>query len=430
MWRPLPGRRQPISAASRAVNPEAIHKRIQAALGGALPGKIGVAVSGGSDSLALLHLMAGWAGPEIAAVTVDHGLRPASAREAEFVAKVCASLNIRHTTLVWEAWDGQGNLQDRARRARYGLIADWAGAEAIAHVALGHTIDDQAETFLMRLARSAGIDGLSAMPAARDWGGIVWLRPLLETSRSALRDYLKRRNVVWIDDPSNEDEGSERVRARHALASLAPLGLGAEQIARSARNLAEARGALAAQTVQAADAIAATDAGDVILDLGGLSHQPAEIRRRLVGGALAWVGSAEYGPRGAALHGFVDRLMAGEDATLHGCLALVGDGKARICREYEAVRNLQSAAHETWDSRWVFRGGPAGEGVIRALGPDGLRDCPDWRETGRPRAALLASAALWQGQNLVSAPAAGLAGGWRLEIARECPDFKTFLLSR
>ena len=122
-------------------------------------GRIGVAVSGGSDSMAALHILAGVAaesGVAIHAATVDHGLRPEAADEARQVAKVCVALAVPHEVLRWEHMEISGNLQDQARQARYRLIAGWARERGLSAVVLGHTLDDQAETFLMRLARSSG----------------------------------------------------------------------------------------------------------------------------------------------------------------------------------------------------------------------------------------------------------------------------------
>ena len=136
-----------------------------------LPDRLGVAVSGGGDSMALLCLAADWAaegGPPVMAVTVDHRLRPEAADEARMVAqRFCADgWRAACDTLVWDHAKIGGNLQDAARRARYRLIADWARGRGVAHVAMGHTADDQAECVLMGLARAAGIDGLSGMRRA------------------------------------------------------------------------------------------------------------------------------------------------------------------------------------------------------------------------------------------------------------------------
>lgn len=128
--------------------------------------------------LSLLHRLSAAAGTHLEAVTVDHGLRPEAAEEAVFVARYAGTLGLRHETLRWRGWDGQGNLQNAAREARYRLMADWAERRGLPCVALGHTADDQAETVLMRLARRAGVDGLSAMAPRSDRHGITWLRPL------------------------------------------------------------------------------------------------------------------------------------------------------------------------------------------------------------------------------------------------------------
>ncbi|MGB7261684.1 MAG: tRNA lysidine(34) synthetase TilS, partial [Albidovulum sp.] len=130
------------------------------------PDVIAVAVSGGSDSMALLSLFAriqARRGGQLRAVTVDHRLRPEAADEAQAVAAFCQKINVQHDILVWDHGEITGNLQDQARRARYGLIGEWAQRSGIGHIVLGHTADDQAETFLMGLAREAGIDGLSGM---------------------------------------------------------------------------------------------------------------------------------------------------------------------------------------------------------------------------------------------------------------------------
>ena len=129
------------------------------------PQVLGVAVSGGSDSMALLHLMHEFCQInkiELQAVTVDHRLRPEAAQEAAHVARQCAEMGLPHDTLIWQDWSGEGNLQNAARNARYHKMACWAGTRGIDTIAVGHTADDQAETVLMRLARRSGVDGLLA----------------------------------------------------------------------------------------------------------------------------------------------------------------------------------------------------------------------------------------------------------------------------
>ena len=373
---------------------------------------LGLAVSGGGDSIALLHL-AVEAGIARRAVTVDHGLREGSAAEAARAGRICAGLGVAHDILRWQGWDGRGNLQDQARRARYRLMADWARGHGLDAVALGHTRDDVAETFLMRLARGAGVDGLAAMQAVRRAEGMLWLRPLLGIGRDELRAELRRRGADWIEDPSNENPAFDRVRIRRAQAVLADLGLGFDRLAGVAGHLAQVREALDRQLADLAPRLAREDRGDVVLAPAAFD-QPPEILRRLLVAALRWVASADHGPRGPALAQATVALRAGRGVTLAGCRMLPRREGLRICREWQAVRDLAAPADGLWDGRWRFAGG-AGAGLeIRALGEVGLALCPDWRATGLPRPGLLASPALWEGARLVSAPLAGRAEGWNL----------------
>lgn len=394
--------------------------------------RLGIAVSGGGDSVALLHLAAESASRSalpISAVTVDHGLRPESAAEARSVAECCKSLGVDHTTLLWHGWDGVGNLQDQARRARYRLMAEWARAEGVAAIALAHTSDDQAETFLMRLARGAGVDGLSGMAERREAYGIVWLRPLLQVGRQELRDYLSRRDIGWSDDPSNDDRRFDRIKARQALATLAPLGIDARSLSAVASNLRDARSALERQTRSAGESIATIDVGDVVLDRAGLEAQPAEITRRLLVHAIKWVCSAEYGPRGASLADAQVALSNDTDVTLHGCRLLASKSQIRVTREFHAVKDETAAVGALWDRRWRVFGKENKDLTVRALGDEGLRHCPDWRQAGHPRISLLATPALWRGEHLVAAPLAGKAEGWTAELVHPANHFLGTMIS-
>jgi len=186
-----------------------------------------VAVSGGSDSMALLLMVHAYLAdmdnsPRLVAVTVDHGLRREAVREAEQVAAFCAERAIAHKIVCWEGEKPQSGLMERARHVRYQLLCDQARLHGARVIFTGHTLDDQAETYLMRAARLGKSQpvarGLSAM-ARQSWlcGGFRLIRPLLEMRRHALRHFLQRQHVRWIEDPSNEDQRFERVRLRQSV---------------------------------------------------------------------------------------------------------------------------------------------------------------------------------------------------------------------
>ena len=368
---------------------------------------IGVALSGGGDSTALLHLCQ-TAGFRVEAVTVDHRLRAESAEEAAAVRMACAALGIRHEVRVWEHGAVAGNLMDQARRARMGLILDWARARGIGAVALGHTRDDQAETVLMGLSRAAGIGGLCGMRRVFDEGGIRVLRPLLDAGREELRDWLRGQGIGWVDDPTNENDRFARVRARKALVALGPLGITAERLAEVAGNLARAQEALAVQ-VAAAAARVEERAGALRFDVG-LWAEPAEVRRQVAVQALLWLTGADYAPRAAEVERLVAAMAGGLDATLAGCRARAG----WLMREPRAV-GAAVPVGQVWDGRWLVEG-PSGE--VRALGAEGLRQVPGWREAGLPREVLLVTPGVWDGEVLLAAPLAGVSAGWRVRLQR------------
>lgn len=397
--------------------------------------RLGVAVSGGGDSMALLHVLQGWArrhGRHLVAVTVDHGLRPAAKAEAAMVQEVCEGLGVGHTTLSWEGWDGVGNLQDKARRARYALISDWALGLDLDAVALAHTADDQAETFLMRLARGAGVDGLAAMAPRRRAGGVEWLRPFLGVERTTLRSYLRSRRLGWVEDPSNADPRFLRVQVRQILQMLAPLGLDAAAILATTQRLGMAREALDVAALEAARRIASVEAGDVCFERAGLLALTPELQRRLVSHALAWVSTADYRPRHEALAAALAAIAERRDMTLHGCRVIRGKDAVRITREFQAVKSLRVELGSLWDRRWRI---VAPQGVdmagleIAALGEVGLATCSRWRETGLGRATLLASPSVWRGADLVAAPLAGNPASWRAELVRGEADYFLSILS-
>jgi tRNA(Ile)-lysidine synthase len=384
------------------------------------PKWVGVAVSGGSDSMAVLHLTVragahcGW---QVRAVTVDHRLRPEAAEEAAFVGRVCAGLGVPHDVLVWDHGTVAGNLQDQARRARYRLIGDWARASGIGHVMLGHTADDQAETFLMGLAREAGLDGLSGMRWNWSEGDVTYHRRFLLQERAELRAYLTRNGLTWLDDPSNENDHFTRVKARRALKALKPLGITAEKLGRVVSHLSNAQGAIKRSTADAAKEIIRTEAGAVTLDRLAWRRLPQEIGRRVLVAALQWVSGAEYPPRSRAQLRAMQAIEERRDTTLSGCRLRVSDTEIRILREPKAVAGLATATDQLWDGRWRMDGPDAQGQEVRALGADGLRACKDWRATGLSRDVLVVSPAVWQGATLIAAPLAGFPNGWTATLA-------------
>lgn len=362
-------------------------------------GPLGLAVSGGGDSMAMLHL-AHQIGLKPQIATVDHGLRPESAFEARMVAGVAAKMGLRHDTLHWRGWDGQGNLQDQARRARKALLTQWAKERGLAAVALAHTCDDLAETFLMRLARGAGIDGLSAMQTRWSENGIVFLRPLLAARRDDLRAYLTGIAAQWVDDPSNEMDRFDRVKIRKTLALLDPLGIDARRLADVAGHISVARTALDHGTDDLIRQKVTGRAG--ILSLAtAIFDAPLELQRRLLQRVILWLHPHDYAPRGDAITALQQRLRQGMASQLAGCHFLPFKGKILAFREANTLS--PQASFHIWDHVWQVNDPPQNT-VIAALGPSGLSQWQGWRAVGFPRAALLSQPSLWRDDALISTP--------------------------
>jgi tRNA(Ile)-lysidine synthase len=400
------------------------------------PAVTGVAVSGGGDSVALLHLMHGFStlhGTKVRAVTVNHGLRPEAEAEAKSVADFCERHGIAHDTLYWKGWDGTGNLQNEARKARYELIAGWTKQHEISTVALGHTADDQAETLLMRLARRAGVDGLSGMAPRITRHSVIWVRPLLRASRTDLRDYLLHQNIKWIEDPSNEDATFERVRMREALKLLEPLGIDAQGLSQVAGQMAEARKALNWQSFLVARDIVTIDAGAVVIEERQLRVQPDEIQRRLIVQALNWISGEDYPARRGAVSALMSAMRKGQAGTADGCQLRRVGGEIWIFREYKPARAITTPVQDLWDGRWTLTNDDVAQNTnglhIGVLGDHGLAQCPNWRETGRPHPVLLSTPAVWRGNELVAAPLAGYGQNWHAEVDGGAESFYGALLS-
>jgi tRNA(Ile)-lysidine synthase len=282
-----------------------------AALTGPASGLLGIAVSGGPDSLALLLLAHAAFPGDVRAATVDHRLRPESGAEAAFVGDVCASLGVTHATLAADAAIA-GNIQAGARALRYRLLAHWAAGEGIGWLLTGHHRDDQAETLVMRLQRGAGLAGLAGIRPRTEMDGLKVVRPLLRWPRAELASLVGAAGIAAVRDPSNEDDHYDRARLRRRLAATdwidpAPLARSAEALAEADSALEWAVERLIAERVDALPGGLAFDPGDV----------PAELRRRALLRLLAFLVPADA-PRGDALQRLLAALDAGETATLAG----------------------------------------------------------------------------------------------------------------
>jgi len=261
-----------------------------------------LAVSGGPDSTALMFLAARWrealkVKPKLIAVTVDHGLRKESSREAAAVARLARKLRIAHRTLHWRGRKPATGLQRAARAARYHLLGEAAREIHAAHILTAHTLDDQAETVLIRMSRGSGLTGLGAMsrlsPLPQDGeDAITLVRPLLDIPKARLVATLRAAKIPFADDPSNRDPRFTRARLRAMMGALAVEGLDASRLAQLARRFKRAETAIETAVDRAAAELIAVSpsSGSITVGRRQFMGLPAEIALRLLGRALTKAG--------------------------------------------------------------------------------------------------------------------------------------------
>jgi tRNA(Ile)-lysidine synthase len=307
------------TATRSAAAPDPLVRRFAEALARLNPGggTVGLAVSGGPDSMAMLLLAQAAVPGRFEVATVDHGLRFEAAAECALVEQACAERGIPCSVL--RVTVGEGNLQDRAREARYRALAEWARQRGLVAVATAHHADDQAETLLMRLNRGSGVAGLAGVRERTVLAGsaIPLIRPLLSFRRAELAQVIADEGLAPVQDPSNQDDRFDRVRLRKALAAgavLDPLALSA-----SAAHLAQAEEALAwaagrewAERVELRDGF-----------IRYAPHAPRAIALRIVERAIASLGGS---PRGGDVGRLLDKLIAETGGNVGGVLARVEGG--------------------------------------------------------------------------------------------------------
>ncbi|HVT50484.1 MAG TPA: tRNA lysidine(34) synthetase TilS [Dongiaceae bacterium] len=383
---------------------------------------IAVAVSGGSDSMALALLLDEWAihrDARIEAITVDHGLRPDSGAEAGQVGRWLAGRRAtRHTILRWTEAKPETGIQAAARAARYRLMTEHCRAEGILHLCLAHHLDDQIETRAMRAARQSGPAGLAGMSAVREAAGVRLLRPLLGITKQALRATLAARRQDWIEDPSNRNPAFERARLREGTPGQDP---------RDAVPTLH-RAGLERRRLES-DAAARLCADLTIHDTGWASLDPAALLDGEPASALAFagllqaIGGTDYPIAPERRLEALARLreLGPAGFTLGGCYLSVKAGHLEICRDWGAIGEetpIHPGMRLLWDRRFAVEIPQALDGrvdlTIARLGERGIRSLgrdPEKPESGTgdaiPISARKALPALWQGDRLLAVPHLG-----------------------
>jgi tRNA(Ile)-lysidine synthase len=325
--------------------PDDFEKKLQSLLPSGTETCVAAAVSGGPDSMALLYLLSLWAVPRdirIKAFTVDHGLRPESVDEAQKVGAWARALpHVDHNILLWTGEKPQSRILEEARAARYALLQSAMKSAKAHHLFVAHHQDDQAETFLIRLSKGSGLDGLSGMRALQpmDEGGVI-VRPLLDVPKADLVAICDRNKIPYVNDPTNENQNYTRPRLRAAQQILEEEGLSSKRLSVTAKRLGRARDALGKLSSQLFETALRERRDDgFLLDAAILKAAHEELVLRVLLRAMDELRpDADYGPRMEKSESLLDRFLhdpAFNGATLGGCIFAIDrkNGTVWIGRE-------------------------------------------------------------------------------------------------
>lgn len=297
--------------------------------------RIGVAVSGGADSLALVLMMQEELAPlgkKIIALTVDHKLRPESKDEALYVGRIMKAYKIEHHILTWDGTKPKNGIEEAAREARYNLLANWCKNNDVQVLAVAHQALDQAETFFMRLQRGSGLDGLCGMRPLTSRQGLTIIRPLLSIMPEDLKKYLYNHKIEWVEDPSNQCDDFLRVRVRKFMPQLQEnLGISVQRMVETMATLQTTLDYLQNRVGQfIKNHVRVWDNAGYSFSVKNLAFMHEELLFRVLSSLIWNMGKANYKPESSEIKRLMWRLSEDDfkSCTLGGC---------EIIKQYEQI---------------------------------------------------------------------------------------------
>ncbi|MDR2760358.1 MAG: tRNA lysidine(34) synthetase TilS [Rickettsiales bacterium] len=342
-----------------------ISSSFESCMGAAGFGRALAAVSGGSDSLALLLSFGEWSkkrGVYVEAITVDHGLRPSSSDEAEYVRGLCEKIGIKHTTVKWVGDKPTSNIESTAREARYSLIGEYYRKNNFDCLLTAHHLNDQAETFFLRLFRGSGIDGLACMGRNSFLGGMNVIRPFLNIPKDALRKYLEEKKIKWIEDESNNDEKFLRNRIRAFLNSLPDRDKIAERINFATEEIAKAKRFIVEEFEKhRKNILNFSSFGSCAFSYAKLAQIDGDMSLRLLAHAAMKISGNAYKPRLEKLKNLLENIKKLSPAdnfktTFYGCVfEKFEENLIMVYREYNSIgedKKLIFGEKILWDGRF------------------------------------------------------------------------------
>lgn len=397
---------------------------------------IAVAVSGGADSMALCLLLDDWSKlypQNIMALIVDHGLRHETRKEIQKTVKWLSTNGVTYEILYWKDKKPLTGVQSAARSARYSLMLQWCHNNNFKTLVTGHHLEDQVETFLLRVEGGSGLDGLSSMSYIADRAGISLVRPLLGVPKIFLREYLNSRRQIWIEDPSNQSLAFRRTAIRGILTNLKERGLPASRINKVINNLDLVRRHLSGVTqVFFERAVRILPEAFCIVDLSALKSLPEPILARVLIKIILEFNAKVYPPKRRSIEHLIEniRSLKIRNFTLGGCYFVFRGPSLFVCRDPRSIstQRVFSGDKFIWDSLFnIVISGPQREnGRLSALGEKGwieiVQKCPELKNIKIPNPVVVTLPTLFDEFGVIEVP------GLRYHCG--CPGKLSFSIGR
>ena len=387
---------------------------------------IALAVSGGPDSTAMMQIAAlskKLKNSNVTVIVIDHGLREESKNEANIVCKNAKLLGFKFKILKWNGVKPKTRVQEIARKTRYKLMTSWCKKKGIEKLFLAHHLDDQVETFLMRLGKGSGVDGLAVMNFVTETSSLKLVRPFLEIPKTRFIEILGITNLEWISDPSNFNSDYKRSRIRKILPILSKEGINSKQIGLVIKRMRSAKDALNSQTntllkkyLSNVDNVAYFLNKEFFKDT-----KEKEILLRALEKIFMNISGSIYPPRRNKLENILSWILENNNVkakTLTGVVVRKRKSEFIFYREpddcYKSV-NIRplTSRYSCWDDRFFLKANKSNNLQIRALGDVGITILKEEKILKRqgfqnvPLSAWKTVPGVWSKKRLISVPTLG-----------------------
>ena len=385
--------------------------------------KIAIAVSGGVDSMVLMNLAKesdSLNDKNVFILVVDHGLRAESKQEAKFVKNEAKKLGFPTRILKWKGSKPNKRIQEEARNKRYSLLINFCRENNINNLYLAHHLDDQIETFLFRMFRGSGLQGLTSFSSSYERNGLTLIRPLIDTPKSELISYARRKKINWVEDPSNENQKYDRVKLRKVLPLIYKEGFDKKVFLKSVKKLRLANQALDQITKEfVLQYVIINKNISVFIKQELFLTAPEDVKLRVLQNTIRiFSGERYYSPNYLKILNLMNWARNDNDIsakTLGGTIFRKRKGGLILYKEVKKLNDikpikLSKSKYKAWDNRFLIKINKSVKGEISYLGNEGVKILKSKKILGKkgfngiPLTALYSIPAMWDGKRLISAP--------------------------